>query len=593
MIDRKTRLRWRRRFKRKQRQVEEAGTQAEENIEQHFFKRLSRLSRVRRFLFSWVLLMLLLIGGSVVQIRGLGEHYLKSAPAEGGTFTEGIVGTFTNANPLYASTAPDNSTSKLVFSSLMKYNEDNKLVKDIASSVKVNNRGDIYTIRLKPKIKWHDGEALTAEDVAFTYDLIKNPDARSPLFSSWREVDVSVKNARTVVFELPNALTAFPHSLTNGIVPKHVLDDIPVDQLRGDRFNTVNPVGSGPFMWEELEVVGSQQDTREERIALVPNEDYHFGAPKLQRFILRTFKSPQLMLEAYERGKLNAIVGLNRAPEDLQNTLKTTDYSVPLSGAVMVFFNTSQPPLRNMQVRRALVEAVDVPELIQNLGYPAAVVKSPLLMSQLGYTNKLAQLSVDKEKAMSRLEEVGWEVGSGGIRVNDRGQPLTITLTAQDIRDYQILTEQLKNSWREIGVQVDIQLLNESEIQGTLQRHDHQALLYGISVGPDPDVFAYWHTTQTNPNSAFLNLSEYTNEKADKALEEGRIRRIPKARIDRYQTFLKEWRSDAPALALYQPRFLYIVRGNLYNFDPDMLNTPADRFTNVHNWMIREEKIVK
>ena len=100
MVDRYTKLRWRRRFKRSQRQVENFSIQAEQGVDKYFFGRLPRLSNVRRFVTGWVLLIFLLGVGLVFQVRALSPYYQTVQSAEGGIFTEGIVGHFTTANPL-------------------------------------------------------------------------------------------------------------------------------------------------------------------------------------------------------------------------------------------------------------------------------------------------------------------------------------------------------------------------------------------------------------------------------------------------------------------------------------------------------------
>jgi peptide/nickel transport system substrate-binding protein len=77
--------------------------------------------------------------------------------------------------------------------------------------------------------------------------------------------------------------------MTNGIVPKHLLSGIPASQLRSVSFNTTNPVGAGPFSWDAIEVSGSTGASRGQQIALVPNEYYHSGKPKLSKFVIRSF----------------------------------------------------------------------------------------------------------------------------------------------------------------------------------------------------------------------------------------------------------------------------------------------------------------
>src|SRR4051812_47104303 len=122
-MDRKRalKLRFRRTFRLQQRQVQELGAVAEQRLEDDFFKRLERLGVVRRFIASWVLLLALLIGAVVAQTRALSNYYQALGPIPGGTYTEGVLGAFTNANPIYASDLADTSVSRLIFSSLMRY----------------------------------------------------------------------------------------------------------------------------------------------------------------------------------------------------------------------------------------------------------------------------------------------------------------------------------------------------------------------------------------------------------------------------------------------------------------------------------------
>lgn len=593
MINRTTKLRWRRRVKKRRQQVEDIGVNAEQGLEAHFFKRLGRLTGVWRFAASWLTLLVLIAAATVVQIRGLGQYYQTLQPAPGGSFTEGIIGTFTTANPLYATSAPDSAASRLVFSGLMKYDLENKLVPDLAEKLSVDSTGKVYVVTLREGVKWHDGESLSAKDVAFTYGIIKNPDARSPLFNAWKDIKVTTKDDRTLVFELPNALSTFPESLTNGIVPEHILKTIEPAQLRTARFNTVNPIGTGPFKWDKLEVSGVRQEERQEIIGVLPFDDFYRSPPKLGRFIIRTFRDEGRMVRAYESGGLTSMVGLASVPDNIRNVSDFVEYNVPLTGSVMVFFKTSAPPLNDVDVRRALVQSVDTRAAVKTLGYPVRLVKGPLLDSHIGYSQKLTQLPFDLAQANKYLDKAGWKKGDDGIR-RKAGQELTFTLYAQNTSDYSAITGYLQKSWKTLGVKVEVLLQSDVDIQGVVSRHDYGSLLYGISIGTDPDVFAYWHSSQADPSAPVrLNLSEYKSKIADSSLEAGRTRLDPKVRGAKYEPFLKAWREDAPALALYQPTFLYVTRGKVYNFEPKSLNGITNRYVNVENWMIRQERVTK
>lgn len=593
MIDRTTKLKIRRRFRSKKRQVEGIGTQAEENIEKLFFRRLPRLGDVRRFVLSWLVLFMLLIGGVVAQTRSLERFYQESGPMPGGTFTEGILGSFTNANPLYATGPVDSAVSHLVFSGLMRYDSKNRLTQDLAESYEVDELGSKYTVRLRDEIFWHDGRAVTAEDVVFTYKVIQNPDSKSPLFASWQGIVVEALDDRTITFTLPNALTAFPHSLTNGIVPKHLLGGIEMSQLRSIRFNTVSPIGSGPFKWETIEVDGTGPDDRQEQIGLLPNERFHRGEPKLHHFIIRTFRDENSLLKSLQNQELHAAAGLETMPDSIAPG-ELEDFNVPLTGEVMAFFKTTQEPLTDVKVRKALVQAVDQNQIITNLGFPVIAARSPLLASHMGFDKSLTQAPYDKAAANRLLDEAGWVKSENGIRAKD-GKPLTLRLFSQATSEYTYITRELQKQWREVGVDIQVMLQSANDLQQiTIAQHNYDILLYGISLGNDPDVFAYWHSSQAVVRSGgSLNFSEYRSGAADKSLEAGRTRAGTTLRAIKYRPFLEAWQSDAPALALYQPRVLYLTRTPIANFDPKTFNAAFDRYANVENWMIRSGKTVK
>ncbi len=591
MISRTTRLRWRRKVRQRKRQVEDLGVQAEESLEQHFFKRLSKLAEVRRFIVGWLVLFILLIAGVLYQFTTMSQYYQTLRPVPGGIYTEGIVGAFTDANPLYATGPVDGSVSRLVFAGLLKYDQSNKLVGDLAQSWAVDEKGTTYTVVLRPNLVWHDDQPLTAQDVVFTYQTIQNPDAKSPLLSSWQGIKVAAVDDRTVTFTLPSLLAAFPYSLTNGLVPKHLLATTPASQLRTLRFNTVQPVGSGPFIWDRIEISGSTPETREGTIALMPNLKYHDGAPKLQRFVIRTFLDESRMIQSFERRELTAMSGLEALPDTFAHDSSVQEHSVPLTGEVMVFFKTTQAPFDDVKVRQALVQSVNQAALIDGLGYPVVPAKEPLLSIHVGYDKTDTQLPFDVAAANKSLDEAGWVKGNEGIRAKN-GLPLQFSLSSQSSSEYAYVTQKLQSAWAAIGVKVSVELQSDEDLQTAVASHSYDALLYGISIGPDPDVFAYWDSAQADIRAANrVNFSEYKSAVADKALEAGRTRSDPALRAIKYKPFLDAWRADAPALALYEPRYLYVTRNNLAGFEPTIMNGADDRYNNVQNWMIRQARV--
>lgn len=585
------RLRVRRRVRKGRSQVGGLGGQTEKHLDRHFVKRLDNLLPVRRFVIAWVLLLVLLIGGLFVQNIWLNNYFQTLRPVPGGVYNEGILGTFTNANPIYASNDVDTAVSKLVFSGLFTYDNHDRLVGDLARGYDVDDSRTTYTVHLKPHLTWQDGRPLTSADVVFTYRTIQNPDTQSPLESSWRNITVSAPNAQTVIFRLPSPLASFPYTMTNGIIPEHLLNKIPPVSLRSADFNTVQPVGSGPFAWQDIQVTGNDPSVAREQIALVPFAGYSRGRPKLQEFIVHAYASRDNLVSAFKAGQLTGAAGLISVPEEINKMRSLEVHSPLLTAANMVFFKTTSGILSDQKVRQALVQGADTKTIIKNLGYTTHAVREPFLMGQLGYDSAYAQAGFDLSAARQLLDGDGWALGKNGIRNKD-GKTLSFTLTAADTAEYRSVTRQLHDQWKKLGVQLNVQLQDKSDFHNTLAYHNYDAVLYGISIGPDPDVFVYWDSSQADVRSSNrLNLSEYKSAAADVALQSGRTRQEPGLRTVKYKPFLQAWQQDYPALGLYQPRFLYLTNGSVAGLGEHAINSASGRFNNVQNWQIRTANV--
>lgn len=590
VVDDQTKKRIKKELVVRQKEAVALGHQADDQIEKLLIKRIGRLSAVRRFVILWTVLFLVLFFATFIQFRNLSQYYQTLAPVPGGIYNEGLIGTFTNANPLYATGAADTAVSRLVFSGLFKYDDQNRLVGDLAQNWALNSDETTYLVHLKKGLEWQDGKPVTAADVVYTYRTIQNIEAESPLYSSWQGINVNKVDDYTVSFGLPNPLSDFPYSLTNGIIPQHILGNIPAQQLRSAPFNTA-PIGTGPFEWKFVQVTGSTVDTRQQKITLAANNHYAGGRPKLDGFNLITYSDDSHLINAFEAKQLNAMSGLDMTPTDLAHDANVHTYVTPLTSEVMAFFNNSRAPLNDVNVRKALVSAVDTKQLGGLSPYPLKLSDEPLLTDQMGYDPTQTQLPYNLAYANQVLDQAGWTRGADGIRAKN-GQPLQFDMASQDTHDYVVTANFLQRQWSKIGVRIIFHPYTSDDLQSkTIANHSYDILLYGISIGVDPDVFAYWDSSQASITSqGHSNLSEYKSSAADEALEAGRTRSDNAIRVVKYKAFLTAWKNDAPALALYQPNYLYISRGPVFNFQRPSLNSSADRFSNVNEWMIRQKK---
>lgn len=584
----------RRLFRRHRKQVEDARSYAGTQFEANFFNRFVRLFAVRRFVIGWVVLLVILPVLTAMQTVNLNQHYLVSGPVPGGVYDEGMVGSYSTASPLFATSKVDASVSRLIFSGLFKYDAENALVGDLATGYELDKTGKVYTVHLRDDVTWHDGFVFSADDVVFTYKLMQNADVSSPFFSSWQGITISKVDDTTVTFTLSNILTSFPYSLTGGIVPKHILEDIPASQVMANRFNASEPIGTGPFRWDALQLGSNAENVSStDLIKLLPNEDYYGDVPKLASFIIHTYESREQLISAFQKRSIIAMAGLDSVPEELSSS-QTFTYRFPLTAATMVFFKTSEGITADKSVRTALELSVNQLEVLRLFDYQVEPVKGPLLAGQLGYAKQYNQAVYDLDKARETLEKAGWVYeDKKAVRSKD-GVELRFRLTIEDTPENQMVARYLSQSWKVLGADVQVIPQIPADFQATASRHDYEAMLHTISIGVDPDVFVYWDSSEADVRSTNrLNFSEYSSEVADTALESGRTRIDEDVRATKYEAFQKQWQADVPAIALYQPNDIYITRGQVAGLTEHPINSDSDRYYSVSEWQIKSGQIPK
>lgn len=552
------------------------------HFKRYFSKRTDRTEGVRRFAAGWLILAIGICLTSGFAALNLFEKSHTTTPADGGTYIEGIVGKVGNLNPLFNDGGVDSEVDRLVFNGLLHYDTEGKLTNDLAKNVKVSKNGKVYSITLRSDVLWHDGQPMTSKDVVFTIKTIQNPDSRSPLYTSWQGVKVTAPAKNKVKISLSQSSAPFAHVLTTPILPAHLLSDISNSDLRTASFNN-DPIGTGPFVFKVLRNTKNGQE-----VELSSNKFYFKENPRVDRFIVKAFEEQDDLAKFLNDREITAAIDLSSDSVDTfkdSNHIRTVQY--PLNNGVFAFFKTSKAPLSNKTIRTALTLATDRKQILKLFDSRYKPLKTPLLPGQIGYSKSFNQ-ETNIKKAASLLKKDGWNL-KDGVRTKNK-KTLTIKLSTRDTDEYKLMAEELQRQWSKIGVVVQPVLLNQEQMEQTaLSAHDYEVLLYGISIGADPDVFAYWHSSQARPGG--LNFSEWKSSNADLNLEIARSKNNPDLRAARYQAFMADWRAESPAVALYQPYANYSYNQNAQGFKIFPLNVLADRLTNVEDWTVETRKV--
>lgn len=544
-------------------------------------RRWTNMRDVGRHTVGWLLLVGILIGLATVQATWFAGAYTQSAPDDGGTYAEGIVGELETMNPLFASSPAEVSASKVLFSGLLSYDRDNRLQPDAAASWTVSPDGKVYTVQLRNDVYWHDGVKLTVDDVMFTVQLIQNPATKAIQYGTLAGVTVEKVTENQIRFVLPSVYAPFAQALTFGILPQHILKDVKPADLRESQFGR-KPVGSGPFQFSQLQVI----DPNRHRLVvhMQANSGYYRNDVRLNRFQLHTYEDRETLRKALITNEINAALGLGA--EQVTTIVNRGNFvasASTLSDAMFAIFNNDQPLLKDSQIRQALVLGTNRQAIIAAVSGRGVALNGPLPQSFVpGET--LTEAAYNKEAAKAKLESLGWKL-VGDKRQKD-GVTLELNVVAPDSGDYKLLLDELTKQWKDIGVTVKGQLADtDTIVPDYLQPRGYDILLYELAIGADPDVFAYWHSSQANARG--LNFANYRSGLADDALSSARARLDPNLRNAKYKTFYEQWIKDAPAVALYQPLLSYVTTENSTSIEKDKpVVDSADRYQNVTEWAI-------
>ena len=578
-------------YKRLALRVKHAEGATQRHASRFILRRIENVRLVMTEIMIWLAAIALLIAGLGIQYSWNSQGSKKDGAKSGGVYVEGVIGNISTLNPLLAASEPEQAASRLLFSSLYNYDVTGALHTDLAESMTVKD-DKVYTIKLRNAV-WHDGKKLTAEDVVYTINLIKNPQVRSPLRVNWLDISARAIDDSTVEFMLPAVYAGFSHALTFPVIPKHILQSVSPSSMREADFSS-NPVGSGPFAVKRVQTSESTSST--DVVRMEPNTKYYGAVSTLSRLELRAYGNESLLVKAVNSGEVSAASGLSLSAAD---NIKSKQYSTKhwlLNKGVYLLMNNRSQTLQDARVRQALRYATDTSSIRTTVGDNVARLDTPILQSQIGQKLPAApDYNLDKAKAL--LKEAGWTYNQGQWKGKD-GRPLAVAVTTSSGRDeYKKIVDALKQQWSKLGVDVQLREIDTSStttsfVQSVLQPRDYDALLYELELGADPDVFAYWHSSQASASG--YNFANYSNRTVDNDLVGGRSRTNSALRAAKYIQFVNQWLNDAPAIGLYQSVGSYVLNNGASIVEPrGSLNTMNDRYADVTTWSTGKASVYK
>jgi len=371
-------------------------------------------------------LVLLVLSSSILLFSGFYCKNTEIVPSEGGVYIEGLVGSPSFINPIYAASSDvDRDLTELIYSGLMKYDEKGKIIPDLTEEYKVLENGKIYEFTLKENLLWQDEKPLNADDVVFTIKTIQNPSFKSPVRANWLGVKVEKISDLSVRFELSNPSAVFLENCTLKILPAHIWQDITSQNFRLSIYN-LKPVGSGPY---KLKTLARDNQGNIKSLELVANQNYAGKKPNIPKIIFFFFEKEDDEISAFNSKQIKGFSPLSPQKEQNLKNQDFSEYLLSLPRYFAVFFNPEKSKvLAEENVRQALNYGTNKEEIVDKILFKQGkVVDSPILPDIYGFEKPKKTYDFSQAMARQLLDAAGFVEKETGIGEEDKSSSSPFT----------------------------------------------------------------------------------------------------------------------------------------------------------------------
>lgn len=487
------------------------------------------------------------------------------------TLIIGVESEVAKINPAYSE--DHDAAIALVFSGLVRFDENMQIQPDLAKAWSVSKDGLEYEFDLRDDVLWHDGKKFSAEDVKFSIEAFKNPKNNTSIYVNFEDVkDIKIINDYKIKITLKQPFPAFLDALSAGMLPKHLLEN---EDLNTAAFNQ-NPIGTGPFKFEKWK--------KGEYVSFVANENYHLAKVASKKLILRSISDFNVAAVELKGGKIDAAL---IEPTLLKNFEKDAKFKILREKSAdyrALMFNLDNEFLKDKRVRLALNYAVNKQEIVDKILHGYGFIASHPLQNSWAAPQNFEGLKYDTAKAAQLLKEAGFVKNSSGF-YEKNGKTLEFEMYAMSNDPLRVsLAGILQNEFKKFGVQTKV----VAKPSGSFDYSKVDSFLIGWGSPLDPDfhtfrVFASSQDSAINPQG--WNFGHYKDKKVDKALSNARNSLKQDERKKHYANFIDALQDNPPFLFIAYLDFALVYDATLQGVKPHILGHHGVGFTwNVYEW---------
>lgn len=441
----------------------------------------------------------------------------STEPQDGGNLVLGLTGDPELFNPYYSSDTTSMEIAGHIFNGLVTMDRNFNPVPDLAKKWEHSKDGKTWTFYLREDVKWHDGKPFTADDVVFSWGIPRDEDYTGAYAYTYQNVKKVKKiddyTVKIVLKERDASFINIPAVV--GILPKHILKDVPIAELGKNDFNRKNPIGTGPYKLKEWK--------HGQYLKLVANEDYFKGRPHIDSLTYKIVPDENALMANLQAGEMD-MVGISptylKLAKKLEKEGQINLLSGPDNGYWFLSYNLRSDLFNDKKVRQALTHAIDREKIVKSILHGAGhTTNGPGSPANWAYTTDVPKFEYNPEVAKEMLAKAGWvDTSEDGI-LDKNGKKFSFSISVSNSNEaLKKIAQVMQQEFKQVGIEAKVHLLDHSAFLEQIRPPESNFDVYlgGWTIGSDPDPTYFWHSSQIENG---LNYGAYSNPKVDKLLE--------------------------------------------------------------------------
>jgi len=429
-----------------------------------------------------------------------------------------------------------------------------EIVPWLAESYTISDDHLEYTFNLRRNIRFHDGTPMTARDVEFTFNRIKDPTVDAArLRHYYRDIEgIEIIDDYTVRFKCTEPYwLALEFAGGFPVMPRQVFE-------KGDFNNHPNgrhPIGTGPYKFVKWET------GRE--IVLERNDDYWGEKAYLDRMVFKIVTDDTVAMQLFKRGEIDVYRRMTaeqwvRQTQGAEFERKAYKLAYDELGYSYIGWNMRRPYFADKRVRRAMTHLIDREGILKSLRYGlGTIVTGNFYINGPVYDHSIKPWPYDPAEARRLLDEAGWvDHDADGIRDKDGVQFRFEFLIPSGSRMSEQLATIMQEDFKKVGIEMTIRKLEWATFEQQVQDRKFDATTMSWSMEIEGDPYQLWHSSQAEKGSNYVG---FVNAEADKIIEEGRREFDAETRRAMYRRLHAILHEEQPYTFLYCPQQLTVV----------------------------------